>query len=191
MSPILGIYASSISPSINASSFESIATGTGTGSNNTITFSSIPSTYKHLQIRAIARSTAVHSNSLLWWRFNSDTSTSNYPSHGLYGNGSSVGSYDVVNSYGMGLIGTSAGSDSLSNAYTVVVLDILDYSNTNKNKTVRGYRMEEYNGSGEVRFESGAWLSTNAVNNITIGYLDNATSYFTSLSQIALYGIRG
>jgi len=32
-------------------SYESIASATGTGSSNTITLSSIPSTYKHLQLR--------------------------------------------------------------------------------------------------------------------------------------------
>ena len=39
----------SVTPEV-ASSFESIATATGTGSSGVITFSSIPSTYKHLQI---------------------------------------------------------------------------------------------------------------------------------------------
>ena len=50
MSPILGIYASSQQAS-KLGNFYSIATVLGNGSSSTITFSSIPSTYTHLQLR--------------------------------------------------------------------------------------------------------------------------------------------
>jgi hypothetical protein len=46
---ILGIIASS-KLGVPAGAYESIASATGTGSSATITFSSIPSTYQHLQI---------------------------------------------------------------------------------------------------------------------------------------------
>ncbi len=44
-----GLYGTGVPPV--TSSYESIATSTATGSS--ITFSSIPSTYKHLQVRAL------------------------------------------------------------------------------------------------------------------------------------------
>ena len=44
---------------VTPSSFESIATVSGTGSSGTITFSSIPATYKHLQIRYIGKTNDV------------------------------------------------------------------------------------------------------------------------------------
>jgi hypothetical protein len=72
-----------------------------------------------------------------------------------------------------------------------VLVDILDFGNTNKNKTVRAIRAEDYNGSGEIRLASSAWLSTSAVTSLTIGFLDNGGSQFATNSSIALYGIKG
>jgi hypothetical protein len=194
MSPIPGIVASQISGHLaSPTSYESIATYTGTGSNNSVTFSSIASTWKHLQIRAIVRcTTSTGGNSLLWWRFNGDSSTASYAMHGLYADGSSAGAYQIVSgNYGKGLIGSTALATSLSNTYTAVTVDILDYGNTSKNKTVRSYRGEDYNGSGEFRLASGVWLSTSAITSIEVGYLDNAGSYLATNTQIALYGIKG
>jgi hypothetical protein len=171
-------------------SFDAIGTAVGTGSNNTVTFSSIPSTYKHLHIRANVRCTGAAGTSLLWWRFNGLSSTSNYTSHGLGGDGSTPFSYNLGSSYGMGLIGSTAHSGSLTNAYTGIVFDVLDYANTNKNKTVKSFRGEDYNGSGEIRLASSLFISTGAVSSITVGFLDNSGSYFTSLSTIDLYGIK-
>jgi hypothetical protein len=91
MSPILGIVASQNYVRTPPSSFESIATATGTGSSATITFSSIPSTYQHLQIRGIARATSGGETEPIDLRlyFNGLT-TGIYSSHALYGNGSSA-----------------------------------------------------------------------------------------------------
>ena len=59
--PLLGILASSY-PQAPATNFDSIATVTvGAGGSSSITFSSIPSTYTHLQIRFMAKETAVGS----------------------------------------------------------------------------------------------------------------------------------
>jgi hypothetical protein len=196
MSPILGarggLAASAyglFAPSLATNSYESIATATGSGANS-VTFSSL-GTYKHLQIRGNIRCTGASGTSLLWWRFNSDSSTSNYPSHGLGGDGSTAFAYALISSYGMGLIGSTAHSGSLANTFTGVIVDILDFANTNKNKTVRSYRGEDYNGSGEFRIASGAWLSTSAITSVTIGFLDNGGSQFATNSSIALYGIKG
>lgn len=174
-----------------SNSYESIATAVGTGSNNSVTFSSIPSTYKHLQIRANVRCTGGAGASLVWWRANGLTSTSNYVSHGLGGDGSTAYAYNLVASYGMGLIGSTAHSASTANAYSTFILDVLDYADTNKNKTFRSLRGEDFNGSGDIRLGSGAFISTNAITSLSIGFFDNGTSYFTSPSQIALYGIKG
>jgi hypothetical protein len=171
-------------------SYDAIGTATGTGSNNSVTFSSIPSTYKHLQLRATVRCTGGAGTSLLWWRANGLTSTSNYTSHGLGGDGSSAYAYNLGSSYGMGLIGSTAHSGSTANAYATIVLDILDYANTNKYKTTRALRGEDYNGSGDMRLSSGLFISTSAISSFSVGFFDNAGSYFTSLSTIDLYGIK-
>ena len=53
--PILGVIASQITGHLSTNSFESIQTVTvGSGGQSSISFSSIPSTYKHLQLRCFA-----------------------------------------------------------------------------------------------------------------------------------------
>jgi len=85
MTPILGILASS-RPAAAAGDYESIATASGTGSNDEITFSSIPSTYKHLQIRGLANASGT--NALMAVRLNGNTS--GYARHYLLGNGTAA-----------------------------------------------------------------------------------------------------
>ena len=82
-------------------SFESIATATGTGSSSTITFSSIPSTYTHLQIRGIGKSvlSTPASSDYAKMYFNGDTSTANYYAHQLYGDGSTAASDSLAGTY--------------------------------------------------------------------------------------------
>lgn len=187
MSPILGIWASQ--GRVAANSYESIATLSGTGSSTTISFTSIPSTYKHLQIRGIAResSGAGTSSTFLGLQFNGDTG-SNYALHYIIGDGSSV---------------TAGGGGSLTRTYSGVatqngagasimdanIIDVLDYQNTNKNKTVRILTGNDRNGSGEMVFISGLWMSTSAVNRIDIYSKDGQN--FGTTTTFALYGIKG
>lgn len=166
---------------VAATDFESISTVTvGGGGASSITFSSIPATYQHLQIRGIAKT------SNLGWvqvKFNSD-SGANYSQHELRGDGSSA---------------TAAGSAStslmqvfLQNASQVAsgVIDILDYANTSKYKTIRTLGGFDDNGAstGYITLTSGNWRNTNAITDITINH---STSSFTQYSQFALYGIKG
>ena len=61
--PILGIIASSHVNFIPTGSFSSIATVTvGSGGSSTVSFISIPQTYKHLQLRGIAKGTTSYSS---------------------------------------------------------------------------------------------------------------------------------
>jgi hypothetical protein len=170
-----------------ATSFESIATTTvGAGGQATITFSSIPSTYKHLQIRAISRITAAIGATDVTMRFNSD-SGANYSYHSLYGNGASalsVGGGGEATMYPMSTVGTTAGAGT----FAVGVTDILDYANTNKFKTVRTLTGVDYNGAGQVILNSGNWRSSSAVSTITITSYSNT---FAQHTQFALYGIKG
>jgi hypothetical protein len=160
--------------------YESIATVTvGSGGSSTITFSSIPSTYQHLQIRAIGIGTGFNYAGL---NFNSDTA-SNYSYHQLYGNGSSALADAGANS---SVIYTLQGGTSATFP-AIGVIDILDYANTNKNKTVRSLSGYDQNGAGEVYFRSGDWRSTSAVTSIQI----TGSTSFAQYTQFALYGIKG
>ena len=164
-------------------SYESIATVNVTSTTSSITFSSIPSTYTHLQIRATVIP-AGGDNMLI--RLNGDTGT-NYSSHQIQGDGTSVtaNADSTSDMYLMGLF--QAGSYPF-----VGIWDILDYKDTNKYKTVRGLVGTNNNSSStayRVGFSSGNWRNTAAVNTITM--LSKYSSGFSQYSQFALYGIKG
>jgi hypothetical protein len=182
LSSLIGIIASS-GGAAAAGDFESIATANGTGSSATLTFSSIPSTYQHLQIRFNGLST---SNATLTMRYNSDTG-SNYAVHYLFGNGSSAGAGAETTQTLMNLYGSVPLAAASSQTGTSII-DILDYANTNKYKTQRALSAYDSNGSGFVFFNSGLWQSTSAITSITL--TANAGNW-TTTTTAALYGIKG
>lgn len=159
-------------------SFDSIATATGTGSSGTITFSSIPQTYTHLQIRSVATSTGSYGVI----RFNSD-SGSNYTSHFLYSNTSSVISSGLTSL--TSLYGPRADNSTYP---SVGIVDILDYTSSAKNKTIKVFTGQDANGSGLIMVNSGLWLSTSAITSITI---NTQSGNWATTAQFALYGIKG
>jgi hypothetical protein len=189
MSPILGIWASAEQNSF-IGSYESIARTTVTTDStiNSITFSSIPSTYSHLQLRIIARSQRSATSDTLYMRYNSDSSN-NYSQHTLIGNGSAAsatGYYPENVSYS----GTIAGNTATTGVFGVSIIDILDYSNTNKYKTTRILDGYDNNGSGTINLRSSNWGSTSALSTIFIANYTNG-DFFKAGSSFALYGIKG
>jgi hypothetical protein len=181
-------------------SFESIATAVGTGSSGTITFSSIPSTYKHLQIRMMAKSSYTGGTGPAPWqaivRPNGDSSAANYTFHRLRGNGSAAsasgsgsGSYDGV------YVTSAANSDysGYSDIYGVAIIDIHNYTSTTQNKTVRAFSGVNNNlttiGSQAVTLTSGLWLNTAAITSLTI--FEGSSYNWLSGSVFSLYGIKG
>ena len=184
MTPILGIYASQISGHLFAPSgaYDSIATTTvGSGGSSSVTFSSIPQGYTHLQIRGMVL-TSSQNNALV--RFNGD-SGSNYALHQLQGNGSAASSENQTTETRarICLLNPNASYPA------VFVTDILDYTNTNKATTIRTLWGADANAAdtqARVGLTSGLWTNTAAVTSIEI-----YGSSFTQYSQFALYGIKG
>lgn len=185
MAPILGIYASQISGHLFAPSgaYDSIATTTvGAGGSSSITFSSIPSGYTHLQLRTFTNNPTALTTTT---RFNSD-SNANYSFHFVSGNGSAIELQGVANTTSIANITYAS---NVTNNFFAGVIDILDYANTNKNKTVRSLTGWDTNSTnGSIHLRSGAWYSTSAITSITIAA--DAGS-FSQYSSFALYGIRG
>jgi hypothetical protein len=184
MAPILGIYASQISGHLFAPSgaYDSIATSTvGAGGSSSITFSSIPSTYTHLQIRYIDTTSTAYQN--LFFICNSD-SASNYSAHRLFGIGSGSALADVEQTTYMNM--GRSGYDSTS--FAAGVVDVLDYANTTKYKTFKTLYGTDGNGAGAIFFSSGNWRSTSAISSITI---TPASGNFSQYSSFALYGVKG
>ena len=172
------------------SNFEHIETVTvGAGGAASVTFSNIPQTYRHLQIRYVARSQVSTTDSNINLNFNSDTSA-NYAFHKLYANGSTAGSVAVTASttiQGSDIPGNTAGA----NTYGAGVTDILDYTSTSKYKTVRTLSGQDRNGGGYVSLKSGLWISTSAISSITLQTQDGVSGSLMQYSTFSLYGIRG
>lgn len=174
------------------SSFESIATVTGSGQSS-ITFSSIPQTYTSLQIRSIFRDTATDSN---YWKtlriqFNGDTGA-NYTLHRLLGDGTSVAAGGFTGQTRISAQGAGIGSLSNSNVYGASIVDIHNYALTTQNKTVRIISGVNFNTTDvseqRIQLGSGVWLNTAAITSIT---LTPESTAFATGSTFALYGIKG
>ena len=163
-----------------------IATVTVGTSQSTITFSSIPQNYEHLQLRWIARSDRAQTQDFVDIRLNSDTGA-NYSAHLLYGDGAAASAAAYVSNTSVGLIFMPAASSTAS-VFSVGVMDILDYTNTNKYTTTRTLGGADINGSGRIVLGSGVWMNTAAVTTLTI-ITDNAST-FTQYSSFVLYGIK-
>jgi len=181
MNPILGIVASSISGNLNNNSYESIQTVTvGSGGQASVTFSSIPSTYKHLQVRSISYAS---NGSYLRTQFNGDTAA-NYSWHLISGQGSSV--FTDVGTSDTSMAGPSQANSA--NIFCASIMDVLDYANTNKYKTARYLGGKDQNGSGNIALHSGSWRNTAAVTSIT--FFSSGVD-FPQYSSFALYGVKG
>ena len=179
--PILGVIASSTRQGqgpVDAGAMFPIFATTLTTTAASITFSNIPATYTHLQVRFLTLNSATGGT---FFRLNGDSGT-NYSTHYLYGNGTGA---------------QSGGGGTESRLYianhgtdfpTIGIIDILDYKNTNKYKTSRTISGNETNSGNNTACAlwSGNWRNTNAITSFQI-YGDGTN--FTANTTVALYGI--
>jgi hypothetical protein len=188
VSPILGIFASQ--GRVAANSYESISTTTvGGGGSSSVTFSSIPSTYKHLQVRGFIRGSRVSSNDILGMQFNGDTSSSNYVSHRLIADGSSAASSVTASgAYSLNWVSDFPAANATASIFGTFVVDLLDYATSNKNRVGRTLGGFDANGSGSIWLTSQLWMNTSSISSIT--FLPVFGSGFAQYSQFALYGIK-
>ena len=176
----------------DATSYELIGTILLTSAQSSVTFAGIPaSLYKHLQLRASYRGAANLSGDNPQIQFNSDSTYTNYYTHWLYGNGSSVASStnQSTNYHGVAIAQNMPDAGSTANIYGSIVVDVLDAFNTSKNKTTRSL----FGGTGYnmVGLGSGAWFSTAAVSSITVvAYPGTLANSIASGSRFSLYGVR-
>ena len=192
MSPILGIWASqNYSRYALPKSFESIATTTvGAGGSSSVTFSSIPSTYTHLQVRILGQDNGASTSArALNVRFNSDTGN-NYAYHDVYGDGSST-AVNATATTNLIFCGYFSESGSGASIFGTTIIDILDYANTNKYKTLRSLTGYDANGSGRVGLQSGLWQNTAAISSLSFDIRGDLSGSFSQYSHFALYGIKG
>jgi len=188
MSLTPGIIASSLTGHLVTNNFFKIATVTGTGSSGNITFSSIPNTYKSLQIRINAIPSIA--NITTWLQFNGVYSGNTYAFHNLSAN---------PNNYG--ITATGAGNANwmaffeqgvMSNVYpNTAIIDIIDYANTSKYKTAKvfcGVNDNTTNANEAIELTSGLWESTAAISSMSFR-VDPYGATFSTSSTFTLYGI--
>ena len=175
--PIMGIIASSI---LKRSGAFYLIQQLTPSSVSTVTFNSIPAIYKSLHIRLnLVCSTA---GSHFGVQFNGDTAA-NYAYHVLLGyNNSAYTAYGAITKSNIQLSALDLTVDTYPN---VGIIDVIDYASTNKNKTTKSIFAENNNtGAGEIEMDSGLWLSTSAVNSLTL-----LVGAGTFTGTVSLYGI--
>ena len=183
---------------VSASSFESISTVTvGAGGSSSISFTSIPSTYTHLQVRGSYQTQRPsYITDDVYYYFNGDSTGTTYSWHNLVGG---FGATPTVAAGGGGnqpknlLQWNSTTTGIAASVQTACIIDILDYANVNKYKTSRSLHGYDVNANvsyaGTVALSSGNWRNTAAINSVTFT-TDSATG-FAQYSKFALYGIKG
>lgn len=189
--PNIGFWATSGGGASYAPSFEHIATVSGTDSSGTISLTSIPSTYKHLQVRFTGRTTANTSGYQMYIRANSDTA-SNYSSHVLRRNGTSgvTAAYNLT-SYMNSNVELIPGSQETASIVAAGIIDILDYKETSKFKTFRmsaGMGTKYTSSVFQNVLMGGNWRSTSAITSLDFTLY---AGVWSSLSTFSLYGIKG
>lgn len=164
--------------------YDALATTALTASASSVTFTGIPTTYKHLQLRFLADLDTA--DRVLRMRINGVSSTGTYAKHGVEGNGSSASAYGVDSSSATWL---DVGYVPSTNSYpAVAIIDVLDYASSSKYKTTRSLCGNDQNGGGIVGLYSGLYMSTSAV--ASIEFTINGSGNFTNGSSFALYGVR-
>ena len=153
-----------------------LATYTVTGSSDTeVVFSSIPSSYRDLVLVVNGTQTANTANGG-WMRLNGDSSNS-YSRVRMRGSGSATSS-DILS-------GTEMEAMVFFDAVTTHIIQIMDYSTTNKHKIVLGRTTGIDFGPVSI---AGRWANTAAVTSITLGVY---ARQFSVGSTFSLYGIMG
>ncbi len=155
-----------------------ISTQTLGTATNTVTFSSIPSTYTDLIV--VCNGSVSSNTDEPRLRFNSDTGT-NYSSITLQGNGSTANSYRYGNITSILCNNVEGWSSSNNNT---AIWHIFNYANSTTNKTVLGRSL---NPSAATAACSGMWRNTATITSVSVF---GVGSNFTVGSTFTLYGIK-
>jgi hypothetical protein len=184
--PILGVIASSLTGNLVTNSYDSIQTITvGAGGTTSAEFTSIPQTYKHLQIRYTAKSNRAITIESISLMFNA-TGSNQYTGHNMATNGGGGVTAGYESGQNSGLSSYITGTSANASIFGVGYIDIYDYTSS-KNKTVRSFGGADLNGSGNVTIASCLWNNTSAIN--AIKFLNGGTGW-SQFTSFALYGVK-
>jgi hypothetical protein len=178
LTPILGVIASAISGNLDASGFFPIATYTAPTSVANITFSGIPQTYTHLQLRMTLRSTAANNYGTI------SINSGSYRQHNVFATGTAP--FTVNSATSTDIVPVNR-SDSTALFFSASIMDIEDYSSTTRYKTIRALnasQRETATTNGYMWLASMLSANTSAVTSITI---TPSSGSFAQYSQATLY----
>ena len=166
---------------------EAIATTYLEADAASVTFTSIPATYEHLQVRCSTRATVAAAGSAFEIEFNGSVGTA-YSTHAMAGATSSV--------YGLGLTGEgywrlfdgTHGTSVVAGEYAALIVDVFDYVNSNKNTTAQALYCDSVTlaGNQRVTFGSGLWDDTAAITQIKF---TPSSGSLVRGSEFTLYGL--
>lgn len=149
-----------------------------------ITFSSIPATYKHLRIEVGARSTHTGVTNISL-RFNSDTGT-NYDYQYLYANNTTVGG-QCFPGQNLGLLGALCGTNTRALMQTTTDILIPNYAGTTFEKSYfscNGFS-DSTAANSYIWNNSGSWRNTAAISTVVV--FSNIAN-FAAGTRATLYG---
>lgn len=169
------------STTVIATSYISLGSVKLSSNATSVTFSSIPSTYKHLQVRIFARKDT-GGNDAYALHLNGDTTNANYAYHLFGGDGTSF-TQTVLDRPDSGSV--------RDNAWNSTVITIPDYASTSKVKswqTVSGTMSQT---DGSCFYGGTVWDNTAAINSLRFSIINSGSYQFLTGSVFALYGIKG
>lgn len=184
-----GVFSAGAGAAGETNSFELISSSLISSPTGNFNLTNIPQTYKHLQVRITMRGDGSGQAFGGAFDFHPISGGSTYAQHYIKNSGTSVTS---VGNSNLGIINFAdmPAGGATSNIFGTVIMDILDYTSTTKNKTVRmlsGYMANTSYCNIELR--SGLWLETGVINDIR--FRPYGVSNFVAGSRFSLYGIRG
>lgn len=183
----LGILASSG----GAADYELISTTVLASTTTSVSFSSLPVTFKNLELRYLAKTTTGDYAEPIRMRFNSDTGA-NYSYHYLI----KTDSRGVISEAGTSQTSAFAGwiaQNTNSSSFAAGIISLIDPFSANKNKTIRslsGFMNTTADVKHMIAETSTAWYSTSAVTSITL-LPETGGASFSIGSRFSLYGLKG
>jgi hypothetical protein len=154
-------------------SYIALGTTTLSAAASSVTFSSIPGTYRDL---IIVINGTLSADSSVHVYYNGDTAA-NYTRQFMEGNGSSAGSGS----------GTDSRIIDMRNTASNAIVQIMDYSATNKHKTALVRSNAPVDNFPQVWSCAGRWANTAAITSVSID--PDSTTQLAAGTTISLYGV--
>jgi hypothetical protein len=140
--------------------------------------------YKHLKLVTSVRTDRADVDDWVSLRFNS--ATSGYAWRTVGGNGSTAVTGSTLPASYL-RAARASGATAASNLFGCSEVDILDFANSFKNKTIQSLTGVIVSGFTTVSADSGIWFSTAPITSITL--YPSYGSNFAAGSRVSIYGV--